>query len=560
MKSRAKPLLTRELRLADNTDMGFRIAQIADLARQMQFTPLDKRGLQIAAAEELLLQIDPAKAYPFNFVLYRITGYHARQAQGSAVTDDGFTGQLLTGLALQHDLGLLIELVSDGMNVGVNDLDEPVFTIDQICHQFNVSDKSIQRWRRRGLAARRFVFPDGKRRVGFLAGSVERFFALHRDGVAPTANFLPVSAEERNQIIGHAARLMDAGFWAEEIIRRIGARLNRSALAISHILCSTLSWATMPPDAEERARIAAEHQRGDSLRELSARYLRPRTAIYRILLEQRLENTARRTVKFIDDPLYHQPDAARAVADIASAQDVARAALPQDSRVPRDLPPYLQSLYSQPLLTPARERALFLKMHFHRFQFIRLQQKLDIQQARWRDLDALESQMNLARQVKNEIVAANLRLVVSVARKHVRSDVSLMDLVSDGNVTLMRAVDSYDIHRGNRFSTYATLALMKEFARALSSRRRAAPLTVDVPDTHGQSDRQPLDQRDEIRQLLSGLAPREQSVLRAQFGLRDEDGGRPETVEEVSREFGLSAQRMRQIERLALAKLKKNLQ
>jgi RNA polymerase sigma factor (sigma-70 family) len=538
--------------------MGFRIAQLADLARQMQFTPLDKRGLQLAAAEELLLQIDPARAYPFDFILFRITGYHPKRAGLAGAADDGFTGQLLTGLALQHDLGLLIELVSDGMNVGVNDLNEPVFTIEQICQQFNVSDRSIQRWRRRGLAARRFVYPDGKRRVGFLAGSVERFFALHYDGVANTANFSPISPQERARIIRRASCLMDAGFWAEEIIRRIGRRMNRSALAISHIVSSNLSWATLPPDAHERQRINAEFARGVCVRDLAARFVRPRAGIYRILLEERLEKMARHNIRFIDDPLYHQPDAAGAVEDMASARDVTQLARPQESRMPRDLPPYLQSLYDQPLLTPARERALFLKMHFHRYQFVCVRQRLEAQRARWRDVDELQAHLSRALAAKNEIIAANLRLVVSVARKHVRSDASLMDLVSDGNVTLMRAVDCYDAHRGNRFSTYATLALMKEFARSLSSRRRNASLTTDVADTHGRPDGQPLDERDEVRQLLSSLAPREQSVLRAQFGLRDESGRAPGTLEEVGRELGLSAQRMRRIEKLALAKLKKN--
>ena len=59
----------------------------------------------------------------------------------------------------------------------------PVLAIDDVTQRFNVTSKTIQRWRKRGLPGRRFVFPDGKRRVGFLLSSVERFFNAHREQI-----------------------------------------------------------------------------------------------------------------------------------------------------------------------------------------------------------------------------------------------------------------------------------------------------------------------------------------------------------------------------------------
>ncbi|HEY8665166.1 MAG TPA: hypothetical protein VIL86_00815, partial [Tepidisphaeraceae bacterium] len=151
----------------------FRIDSIGELARQMKFTPQDTRGEQIAAAENLLHQIDPAKAYPLEFIIYKITGYHPKDIRAD----------LLTGLALQHDIGLLVEAVSESLDTRIDALGEPVLAIDDVTEKFNVTSKTIQRWRRRGLPARRFVFPDGKRRVGFLLSSVERFFANHKEQV-----------------------------------------------------------------------------------------------------------------------------------------------------------------------------------------------------------------------------------------------------------------------------------------------------------------------------------------------------------------------------------------
>ena len=120
----------------------YRLDSIADLARQLEFAPVARRTLQVSAAEELLHGLDPVKAYPFSFVVYRITGYHPKEDS---------TADLLTGLALQHDLGVLIEHLSDSLNLPANTAAEPVLTIEQVCERFNVTSKTIQRWRRRGL-------------------------------------------------------------------------------------------------------------------------------------------------------------------------------------------------------------------------------------------------------------------------------------------------------------------------------------------------------------------------------------------------------------------------
>src|SRR5690348_8057504 len=95
---------------------AFRIDNMEQLARQMTFTPADTRLAQLASAEALLHDIDPAKAYPFDFVIFRITGYHPKSVESN----------LLTGIALQHDLGLLIERLSDTLDIQVTLLNEPV--------------------------------------------------------------------------------------------------------------------------------------------------------------------------------------------------------------------------------------------------------------------------------------------------------------------------------------------------------------------------------------------------------------------------------------------------
>jgi RNA polymerase primary sigma factor len=542
----------------------YRLDSMADLARQLGFTPAEPRQMQITAAERLLHELDANKAYPFDFVVYRITGYQPKLPTES---------NLLTGSALQHDLGLLIEQVSDTLDLHAAANAEPVLSIDDVTEKFNVTSKTIQRWRRRGLPARRFVFPDGKRRVGFLLGSVERFLLAHQDQTCRSTNLTQVNETECQAIVRHARRLaMQGGCGVAEITRRIGKKLHRSPLTILHTLRkhdeqhpqnAVLSLACADVDDDRRARILRGHKRGLPIKKLARRLGCPRSAIYRVIVDERVARLNKRKIKFIDDPLYHEADAAAAITTILSPSELEPPMKPEDSRVPRDLPPYLRELYRVPLLSAARERALFLAFNFHKCRFVTARRKLEPQFARSRQLDTLEAFLHEATATKNEILRANLRLVVSVARKHVRPGLSLMELISEGNITLMRAVEGFDIHKGYRFSTYATLALMKGFARSvplmLAGQKSLgdAEALAAIPDARLDQTTQHRLDRDHVQQMLATLDDRERHVLLAHYGL-DHEQSSPATYEQVAHRLGLTRQHVRQIEQNAIAKLRQN--
>jgi RNA polymerase sigma factor (sigma-70 family) len=544
----------------------YRLAALANLARQLSFTPHDTRALQINAAEVLLHDLQPQKAYPLDFVVFRITGYQPKT--------DG-NSDLLTGIALQHDLGLLIEQVSDGLKLSASQSTEPVLSIDDVTERFDVTSKTIQRWRRRGLPARRFTFGDGKRRVGFFLSSVERFIAGHRDQLGSTTLCTALDCDEQNAIVRHARRLaVDCGCSSSEICVRIGRKFHRTPMTVLHTLRkhdaehptrAVLPLAAVELTDEQAARIVRGRKRGLGIKALARKIHRPRATVYRAIVQDRVVRINKRKIRFIDDPLYHDADAAQAIADIVSQQELGVEALAGEARMPRDLPVYLRDLYRTPLLSPARERALFLKFNFHKFQFVGARRKLEPEFATARELNLLEQHLRQATAVKNQILQANLRLVVSVARRHVRGNLSLMELISEGNMTLMRAVEGFDIHKGYRFSTYATLALMKGFAQAVPMMVSAHRGGADVEMLSSLPDRRSLiavDQRidrDHVQHLLNRLDDRERAVLLAYYGLAGEarNPAVPATYEEVGQQLGISKQRVRQIEQSALEKLRR---
>ncbi|MDB5326449.1 MAG: polymerase sigma factor, sigma-70 family [Phycisphaerales bacterium] len=504
----------------------YRLDFLESLARQMAFVPAGVREKQLQAAEALLLSIDPAKAYPPAYIVFRITDYRPEVPP----TDQA------TGLALQHDLGLLIERVSMTLDDCTVNRAEPVLQIDDLVQQFNVTSKTIQRWRRRGLAARRFMFPDGKRRVGFRLGVVEQFFAAHRQSLAPTINCTRIADDEWSIIRRHTRRLCkDTRRPVDEIAARVGRLVGRTALAIEAELRKhdaehpDNAFLTGRPAAASAAAVeGVQRLAGDGLpfARIATLLGLPRSTTFRLVLADRMARAIGRRIKFLDDPLYHQDDAAE-VMDALVAQEP----LGSDVASPppmRGLSPELASLCSHKVLSPTQERALFLQFNFRKFQAAQARHRLDPARIRRRDLTHIDRLLERATDVRNRIVRANLRLVVSVAKKHVRPGITLPELANEGSLTLMRAVESFDTRRGNKFSTYATLALMKGFARTTG--RLGTGMVVSglgeradrVADT-GRCGIDHVDRVDRINHLLRPLASDERAAVCRQFELTSED-------------------------------------
>jgi RNA polymerase primary sigma factor len=234
--------------------------------------------------------------------------------------------------------------------------------------------------------------------------------------------------------------------------------------------------------------------------------------------------------------------------------------------VPEGLPPYLASLYEAALLTREQEAHLFRKMNYLKYRASRLRATIvDPGRAKESDLDEIERRLEEALAVKNQIIRANLRLVVSIAKKYLGPTQNFFELVSDGNMSLIRAVEKFDFARGNKFSTYATWAIIRNFTRSipeeqhhrdrfLSGHEEFFEAAADHRSDEHEHESEHKQAQMTVRGLLEQLDARERRIITSRFGL----GGALEmTLEQLGHELGITKERVRQLEARAQQKLRK---
>ena len=316
-----------------------------------------------------------------------------------------------------------------------------------------------------------------------------------------------------------------------------------------------------------------------------------------------------------------EPEEPKEIEGLDVEVDLAASLMPEHDHEGIDDPVrmYLREIGRVSLLSGAQERQLAILMERGMEALARLEDDTLTPEERSRlELDVLHGEI-----ARRKLTEANLRLVVSVAKKYIGRGMSLLDLIQEGNIGLIRAVEKFDYRKGYKFSTYATWWIRQAITRAIADQARTIripvhmvetinklirvsrrllqelgreptseeiavemgispdkvreivkvsqePVSLETPigeeeDSHlgdfieDQGALAPADAashqllKEQVEDVLDSLSLRERRVLQLRFGL---DDGRSRTLEEVGNEFGVTRERIRQIEAKALRKLR----
>lgn len=464
---------------------------------------------------------------------------------------------------MTHKLTHLTDEVT-GVSQGANRVAaERMFSAEELARRWNVSVRTIGRWRGRGLTSRPYR-RNGKH-VGYSESIVQRFEQRHPDLVRQGDRFSRMSEAEQQHIIRRAKEMLEGSLMTPtEITAMLAKDTQRSAPTVRKLLNrSGLLDETNHRGLEDRLgqRLYREFLRGRSIPALARQFGLPKSKVTLAVNRLRAAQLLGVELEYMPSEEFMKPGAERWI--MGSLPPSSRP--DRTPRKPNDVPAYIASLYDVPLLTPEQETHLFRQYNFLKYRVVQLRDQLDAKRPSGRLLDEIETLYSQALEVNRQLVRSNLRLVVAVGKKYVGSTGDLFEKISEGNMSLLRAVEKFDYTRGFKFSTYATWALKKNFIRSYATAirqvnrfRTGHDELLDARITHRANPRIELEaqrhREQQVTEILNDLSARERDIIRSRFGLKP--GVEPKTLQEVGYELGVSKERVRQLESRAMEKLR----
>ena len=546
---------------------------LAQLLMQLRFAPQRQRRKQLDAAENLFSIIDVNKEYPFEFVCFRITGYHPKDMPEQ---------QLIKGDELAEDLRIFISKLSGQIAPPAAEQSERVYTIKELADSFEISTKTVSRWRKRGLIARKFIFDDGVKRLGFLQSAVDKFLEKNPDIAAKAKAFRRLTDKQKRQIIKRAAALAAGTSLSRyQIIEQIAKKIGKVHETVRYVL---LNYEKANPGKRifkkptgvispaEAGEIYKLFKQGHSAEELAGLFNRSKSSIYRIINRRRAKLILGKKIEYVDSSEFLEMDAEEKI--LSNPPGIRQCGVFKDAEQLKledaSLPKYLLDVKDAPVLNREQEVALFRRYNYLKYLAYTTQQEIEPHRVMSAQLKKIENYLAQAETIKKIIIEANLRLVVSIANKHTGSGTGLSDLISEGNFSLMQAVEKFDYTKGFRFATYASWAIAKEYARKIpaeQTRPDKAP-TASLADVQRNlritkaADFVAVDRTRKglIDVIKDNLDQREQYIIINHFGLLGSSIKKnKKTLKQIGDDLELSRERVRQLELIALQKLRQSL-
>jgi RNA polymerase sigma factor (sigma-70 family) len=439
---------------------------------------------------------------------------------------------------------------------------EPMLSLIEVSNRFQVSTKTITRWRYAGLQCLPIVVK-GKRQLGFPLSAVENFARLHPQKVERGARFSHMSDRDKDAIILMARDMIAAGGNLTDICKTIADRLGRSTETIRYTITNfdrnhpdlaLFPHRNKPLDSSSSPTIYDAFQEGHNVDLISKRSKSKRSGLLSVVNEVHPGRLDQPHVEYIPSAEFDNPDNHDLFISPMPGEEAFMEKV-ESMRAPKEVDASMAYLYEWPLLNAEQERHLFRKFNYLKHCLQTLQQSMNTTRPRAADLKKVSQLDEQIKTVRDMLIKCNLRLVHKLASQHLQGNQTLEELKSDAHISLMRAVEKFDYSRGFKFSTYATWAIVKNFARSIPDENTQRNRFVTGNDeilasrTDQHTDESEMlataeQAKKRVSRLLQHLDPRTREVIQMRTGI---DGRSEMTLEQIGHHFGITKERVRQI-------------
>ena len=461
--------------MSRSTSQKFVSEPLGQLAKQLLFGPVDVRRAQVRRAEELHDQIDAAVEYPYEFLVYRITG--SRGEDDSAPEPRTILGQHAAA-----DLRLIIDMLSKSAPAPLYD-GEDAEPVTQLATRLDISTRTIWRWRRTGLRWRWTLEKNRTRPVlVYPKIAVERFIAKYPELVARATAFTQIEPAQRQAIVDRARRLAQARtLTLNQIAKHLARRTGRALETIRQILQQhDRDWPDRPifphhqgPLTPSQKRIIARaYSWGISATKIGRRFSRTRITVLRVVRQRRAAELARVRLTFVAMPTFDRPDAEAVILHTPHSEPATDTRRPgRRAPAPRldDLPAAIRPVFEHPQLPPDEVSGLIVRYNFLKYKASNLRDSLDKQNPSNAVMDNIDAALKLARETRQALLHAHARLALSLVRRHLAgqpeaSTARMLELLTVARPVLVDAIEQFDATRGQPFEAFFTWALMRRLA------------------------------------------------------------------------------------------------
>lgn len=535
---------------------ALRIPALEELARQLRFAPASAIRRQLASAETLAREIDPAREYPISWLVFRLTGYRSESGDDETVL----------GATVLAEMSALAERLSEQGRLSMEDLGDDAIGLPELCERWGVTRKTIERRRRDGLIGCRVRDEEGRTRLAFMRSSVERYERARSMRVERGREFSRISDEMEARLARRAARYRKRLGWTlHQVSERLARRFGRSPEAVRRALSRRdassdrpIFGARGPLRDREREMAMRAYRRGIEADAIGERLERTRASVHRIVNERRAALLRGLELRPARSEMFDREDADEVILAPAAVREGLGAPGAPDVRA------FVEGAMADPPPDAAREKALAAAMALLRVRAEEGIAALARHNPRSSELDGVETMLRWASLLQRELARSQRRLVLRTIEE--RIGVGLMDLPDAGARRALAlgmgaaclAAGQFDPFRGGRLAAATGLTVgralgMAGVERAVKSAgaRRSASRLVPVEDwTRRVCAWQAwLDPPARVREGLDRLSDRDRRIVSRRYGL---DGAPPETAAAVGASMGLSSTRVTAIERRAL--------